>query len=132
MLETPILLQAIFSPIGIRENSQSLFCADRPSYLIAVLRDLPFPWIDADKRAPERFTKMPDCRYGLTGADFQDNRSGNGPEPLSKGKHLLTGSLSDPFPVSKHQDIRSRGTDAIDAGGRSREKTTGGLINAWR
>ena len=126
------LLQAICLSIGIRENFQPLFCADRPSDMIAALRHLPFPWIDANKRTPERFAKIPDCRYGLAGTDFQDNRSGNGLEPLPEGQHLLTGSLSDPFPVSKHQDIRSGRTTAIGAGRRGREKTTGGLIDARR
>ena len=125
----PILLRSISSSKGIRQKSQSFFRSDRPPHVVFVLTHLPFLWIDPDERTSERFSKVPDRRNGLSGADFQCDRSGYGLKPLSKGKDLLPGSASNPLPVSKHQDIRSGGTSAGWAGRREGEKAAGRFID---
>lgn len=96
-------------PKHIRKLSKPFFCANRPSHFF-LTGNLPFPGIDPDKRTSERLTKVPDGRDGLSGSDFQDDRTGSRPKPLSKKEDLLAGSLSDPLSVSEHQDVRSCGS----------------------
>lgn len=122
------LLRLFGLPKRFHDSFNPFTCSNRPSHSLFP-GDFPFPGIDPDQGALQRFAKVPDSRDRLSGTNFQDDRTGNGSKPAPKKENLFARSFSEPFSVPEHQDVRPGGPLAKRACGQGRKKTACGQVD---